>query len=329
MGEETKTYVFGDNGQNSNLLSTLVPLLQKQGIDPNMLAMMNNNGGWGNGNNFLWVLFLLFLWNGNGWGNGFGGNGSGAGFLSNQISNNEGRDLLMQAIQGNRDAISNLATTLNADFGQVSDALNSISTQLCGIGKDIGMTGMQVINALQQGNMAIAQQIAQASSQSQLGMCQQTNILQSEINNTRNGIQGEISSVRNGLQSAICDAKTTLNGTLHDLSFQNERQSCDLKGVVRDQVDRVVAVKQALLDKIDALREENSSMKSVAATSQIVAQAINPVVAQLNGLQTDFAAYQAKQPVTYPVQYQPFVAVPNGVAYAYGATGSGNGFWGY
>ena len=48
---ETKTYVFGDGSGsgNSGMWGWLANLAQNRGVDPNVLAMMNNNGGWGNG----------------------------------------------------------------------------------------------------------------------------------------------------------------------------------------------------------------------------------------------------------------------------------------
>lgn len=78
---ESKTYVFGNEGSTSNngMLGLLAPLLQKQGVDPNvLLAMKGNNGFGGEGGWFMWVIFLFFLmgWGGNGWG-GFGNNGRG------------------------------------------------------------------------------------------------------------------------------------------------------------------------------------------------------------------------------------------------------------
>ena len=42
-----KTYVF-DGGSNS-IVSALAPMLQSKGIDPGVLALMNNNGFGGNG----------------------------------------------------------------------------------------------------------------------------------------------------------------------------------------------------------------------------------------------------------------------------------------
>lgn len=111
---ETKTYVFGNDGQcGGGMMSLLAPLLQRNGLDPNLLLAMNKNGnGWGDGSGFMWVIFLFFLmgWGGNGWG-GFGGNGRGA--IANEINNDYGRSLLMDAIGGNRNALSNLATQLN------------------------------------------------------------------------------------------------------------------------------------------------------------------------------------------------------------------------
>lgn len=73
---ETKTYVFGSEGASGSggMMSMLAPLLQKNGLDPNLLLAMNRNNGafGGEGGWFIWVIFLFFLmgWGGNGWGNG-------------------------------------------------------------------------------------------------------------------------------------------------------------------------------------------------------------------------------------------------------------------
>ena len=50
MSEE-KTYVFGEGtGSANSIISALAPMLSNRGIDPSVLAMMNNdgfgNGGW-------------------------------------------------------------------------------------------------------------------------------------------------------------------------------------------------------------------------------------------------------------------------------------------
>ena len=85
-----------------------------------------------------------------------------------------------------------------------------------------------------------------------------------------------------------------------------------------------------LQNKIDSLREENSTFKSSAMTSQIVGQALAPVNSVLAGLQKEVNAIKCAQPNTVTVPYQPFVTVPNCVAAQYGlyANANANGFWG-
>ena len=312
---ETKTYVFGNDGQcgGGGMMSLLAPLLQRNGLDPNLLlAMSKNSNGWGEGGGFMWVIFLFFLmgWGGNGWG-GFGGNGRGA--IANEINNDYGRSLLMDAIGGNRNAISNLATQLNCTEGQIQNAISALTSQVQNVGNQVGMSGMQTINALQQGNMQIAQQLANCCCENRLAICQQTNALQNSINNVANGQERGFASV----------------------AFETQRQTCDLHNAIKDSTQTLLdGQKQAemreMQSKLDALREENSTYKSSAMTSQIVGQALAPVNAVLAGLQKEVSAIKCAQPNTVTVPYQPFVTVPNCVAAQYGlyANANANGFWG-
>lgn len=311
---ETKTYVFGNDGQcGGGMMSLLAPLLQRNGLDPNLLLAMNKNGnGWGDGSGFMWVIFLFFLmgWGGNGWG-GFGGNGRGA--IANEINNDYGRSLLMDAIGGNRNAISNLATQLNCTEGQIQSAISALTSQVQSVGNQVGMSGMQTINALQQGNMQIAQQLANCCCENRLATCQQTNTLQAAINNVATGQERGFANV----------------------AYETQRQTSDLQNAIKDSTQTIVngqqqAVMRELQNKIDSLREENSTFKSSAMTSQIVGQALAPVNAVLAGLQKEVGEIKCAQPNTVTVPYQPFVTVPNCVAAQYGlyANANANGFWG-
>ncbi len=309
---ETKTYVFGSDGQcGGGMMSLLAPLLQRNGLDPNLLLAMNKNGnGWGDGSGFMWVIFLFFLmgWGGNGWG-GFGGNGRGA--IANEINNDYGRSLLMDAIGGNRNALSNLATQLNCTEGQIQSAISALTSQVQSVGNQVGMSGMQTINALQQGNMQIAQQLANCCCENRLATCQQTNTLQAAINNVATGQERGFANV----------------------AYETQRQTCDLHNAIKDSTQTIVngqqqAVMREMQNKIDSLREENSTFKSSAMTSQIVGQALAPVNAVLAGLQKEVGEIKCAQPNTVTVPYQPFVTVPNCVAAQYGIYGNANGFWG-
>ncbi len=314
---ETKTYVFGNDGQcgGGSMMSMLAPLLQQRGLDPNLLLAMNRGGGFGNGEGswFIWLLFILCFcgWGGNGF--GFGGNGRGN--IANEINNDYGRSLLMDAIGGNRNALSNLATQLNCTEGQIQSAISALTSQVQSVGNQVGMSGMQTINALQQGNMQIAQQLANCCCENRLAICQQTNALQSSINNVANGQERGFASV----------------------AFETQRQTCDLHNAIKDSTQTLLdGQKQAemreMQSKLDALREENSTYKSSAMTSQIVGQALAPVNAVLAGLQKEVAGIKCKLPETVTLNYSQATAVPNCVAaqmglYGFNALNNG-GFWG-
>lgn len=284
---ESKTYVFGNEGSTSNngMLGLLAPLLQKQGVDPNvLLAMKGNNGFGGEGGWFMWVIFLFFLM---GWGGGWGGFGNnGRGGLANEINNDYGRGLLMDAIGGNRNALSNLATQLNCTEGQIQSAISALTSQVQSVGNQVGMSGMQTINALQQGNMQIAQQIANC--------CCQTN-----NNITTQGYENKL---------AICHQTHAINdnANANALMLRDTNQSNHLALIGKlDQMQT-----QAMQDKLDALREKNSALVAqisnehqTQALQAYQAQIITPVNAALAALQAEVAGIKCKLPNTVSVPY--------------------------
>jgi hypothetical protein len=106
--DDSKIFMFPDGGtKQTSDVNSLLPLL-----------MMN--GGGMNGGGWMWIIFLSFIYplmrNGGLFGNA-GGNGNGClGPLANMVNNNDGRDLLMQAINGNGTAIQNLASMFGVNI---------------------------------------------------------------------------------------------------------------------------------------------------------------------------------------------------------------------
>lgn len=311
---ETKTYVFGNDGQcgGGGMMSLLAPLLQRNGLDPNLLLAMNkNSNGWGEGGGFMWVIFLFFLmgWGGNGWG-GFGGNGRGA--IANEINNDYGRSLLMDAIGGNRNAISNLATQLNCTEGQIQNAISALTSQVQNVGNQVGMSGMQTINALQQGNMQIAQQLADC--------CCRTN--------------NAITALDGNLKLSICQQTHQINDTANTNALMLRDAGQNNTQAIMGKLDQIQA--QALQDKLDALREKNSSLLAqlsnehqTQALQAYQAQLVAPLGNALGVLQKEVAGIKCKLPDTATVQYSPVVGVPTCVAAQMGLYGAnGTGFWG-
>ena len=280
--------MFGNEGSGQGgMMSLIAPLLQQRGLDPNLLVAMNRGGGFGSneGSWFIWLLFILCFcgWGGNGF--GFGGRGNGGG-LANEINNDYGRGLLMDAIGGNRNALSNLATQLNCTEGQIQSAISALTSQVQNVGNQVGMSGMQTINALQQGNMQIAQQIANC--------CCQTN-----NNITTQGYENKL---------AICQQTHAINdnANANALMLRDTNQSNHL--ALMGKLDQMQT--QAMQDKLDALREKNSALVAqisnehqTQALQAYQAQIITPVNAALAALQAEVAGIKCKLPNTVSVPY--------------------------
>lgn len=172
-----KTYVFsnepsgGCNGSKLDIMALLPNLCGNKGLDPNLLLALNNGyrnqDMWGGaGIWWIWIL-LLFGWGRGGFG-GWGGYGNGGDGCCNPcnalpwaLNGDTGRELLMNAIQGNGDAIRQLASTLNCDVKSIETNLCNIQSLIQNVGNQVGMSGQQVINSIQSVGCTIGNQINQ------------------------------------------------------------------------------------------------------------------------------------------------------------------------
>lgn len=344
---DSKVFMFPETGaSNSGLISMLAPLLsQKGGIDPNLLLAMNNrnDGCWGGeGGWFMWIIFLFFLmgWGNGGWsgyGNrsGFGGEAAQQRFFTDSlITNDAGRDLLMSAIQGNGNAIGQLATTLNCSIGDIQTAINGVMGAVQNVGNQVGMSSQQIINAVQAGNCQIGSQLAQCCCdvresvtrmgyESQLANERQTYTLSNNINTVNNSVERGFASTAFETQAQTC----SLQNTIRDISTSNTNQ-------IVAKLDAMQS--QALQDKITALREKNSEQAVIinnaqqsALFGQMIGQATAPINAALTGLTKEVADIQCKLPQTVTLPYSCATAVPTCLAAQYGLYGNGvYGAWG-
>lgn len=286
MGE-TKVIQFPDSGAaaNNGLAAMLPALLQNRGIDTAaLMGMMNgNNGGFfGNNGGFQDIIALIVIAAIFGNGNfGFGGNG-------NNGQSVEAREMIMQTLNRNGVDIAALAQAVNTSGDQILAGINSVSQAICGLGNQMGQNTNSIITAMLQGNNALTSQIAQCCCDNKLAICQQTNTLTGAINNVAIGQERGFSA----------------------LGFATERQTCDIKGAINDGTQAILAgqrdaIMREMQNKIDALREENSTFKASAMTSQIVGQAIAPANAALADLSARLAKIECNQPPTFPMPYCP------------------------
>ena len=291
-----------------------------------VLPIGGNGGGmFGNGANTigdligLAIVASIFGWNGNGgFGGGFGGGNGAAGFLSNQINNDAGRELIMQAVtsQGeqSRTAVQTLSTMLGQDFNLVNTQIQGIQNALNQVANAQGMNALQVINAIQAGNASLGAQFQQCCCQNQLAMCQQTNALQNSIN----GVGQQVAAKAAADQLAMCQQTYALTDTMNRnyLNLDNK-----IDAMESSRKDRELNAKDA----------EIATLKSQNFTVGVVQQAVAPLNAQLAGLAKEVDDIKCKLPNTINVEY-PQVSVVNTTPYMggyYPAYGNWGGFGGF
>ena len=304
MAEE-KTIVFGDGANSGGILPALVA-----GLTSNNGGMLGNGGGLLGG--IVGLLLGLFLGNGRLGGGLFGNSGgNGAGFLSNQMSNDSGRELLMTAITSNgeasRAAVQNLATMLGQDFNLVNSGVQVIQNSLSNIATQQAVSVPQIINAIQSGNSALQSQLAQCCCENrllttqqgyeaQIRTLEQTNQLGAQADRNANNIIGAINAQTIAMNDQFCALKE------RDMQAEINRQG----------------------DLITQLRNQISNDKQTEAFT-----------AAFNALNQKITDLAARQPNTVPVQYPNLVAVNNtpytggyGAGYGYGYGVPGGSYWG-
>lgn len=318
---ESKTYVFNQEGGTSNsgtggVLAMLPALMQRQGVDPALIALLSNKGnGNGFGNDLLAILILMIFMGNNGF--GFGGNrgmcANGQGGVMPILNNDANTAVIMQAVQRNGYDVQSLATALNTSSDAVMAAINGLGQQICSLGNQMGMNTNQIITALMQGNNAISTQLAEC--------CCKTN--------------NSITAMDGNIKLSICQQTHAINDTANSNALMLRDANQNNTNAIMAKLDQMQT--QTLQDKIDALREKNSQQAVIinngqqsAMFSQMITQATAPIGAAVQGLQNEIAGIKCKLPDTTTVQYSPVVGVPSCVAWQAGLANplANGGFWG-
>lgn len=309
LGEEK--IIVQDRGIDAGL-AALMQNANKGNMDPAaLMAMMNNNGGFGgNGAWWIWIILLFFCWGGFG-GNGFGRGANDASRLASELNTDANTNLLMQAINGNKEAISSLSNTLNCDFNSVTAALNNINSGVNQISCDVKLSGCEVINAITSGNAALASKLAECCCNTQ------RSIDSVNLNLTKMGYEDQL---------AMCNQTNTLVNTMNQNTLSLRDSNLANTQAILQKIDNFENIYRQ--DKMDRLTSENLALKgqiSQANQNQYIAATVQantaPIVNRLNSLQSDVDGIKCKLPNTVSVPY-PQLAVYNpeiARAAAYGA----------
>ena len=280
---DTKVYQFGETG--SGTLNSLLPLLQQRGIDPAYIAGLanNNNGGFFGGNAWEGIIALIIvaaIFGNNGNGGIFGNNGNG-------VASTAEREMLMSAIQRNGTDIAQLAHSIGCSDNAIKDAIGQVSTQICNLAGQNGLSFQQVINSIQAGNSSIVNQLCQCC-------CD---------------LKGSIKDVAIGQERGFSS-----------VSYETQRQTCDIEKAISQSTAEIMAGQRAaemraLTDKIDALREKNAQQAVMLNNAHQTSQ----FAAMLAPIQADLAELKCNQlPVKKIACPEQYIPLNTGVNATYG-----------
>ena len=300
---DTKVYQFGTEGAGS--LNAVLPFLQQKGIDPAyIMGLMGNgnNGGLFGGRGFEDIIALIIVAAIFGNGNGFGfGNG-----------NNNQSDLLAHMIERNGTDLSQLAQSIGCSTGRLQDAIGAVSTQICNLAGQNGLSFQQVINSIQSGNTALATQIC----------------------NCCCDIKGAIADSKYATERGFCDLTAATTRGFSDVGYALRDQTCNLEKSIADSTAQILAgqaaiEKRELQREIATLQDEKQTYK----LGNMMTQANAPLAAAINALQSDVDGIKCRLPKTEVIPATPdyvqvnrSINIPYGPYCGYGAFGANYGF---
>lgn len=286
-----------------------LPDNQANNMLPYFLAGQNNNGGFfgANGGSAFWGALLgsvvpgLFGGWGNGFGGGFGGGSAAAASLGAQATANNNAELILNAINGTDADVRLLATTLNTDVDSLKLGINTVQGAIAQVASQVGMSGLQVVNAIQAGDAALQAKLCDCCcSMKQLVTSQGYENQIATLNQT-NALSNAITGGNQRVVDAIADLKTT---TINEFCLARERD-------MQSKIDTQAEIITQLRNEADNARQTN-----------MISAMLAPIAKEVDDI-------KCKMPATTPVIYPQISAVnttPNFGGYYGGFNGFGYGF---
>ena len=319
MSETKTTYIMPDqNGFGNNDLLT-ASLLGNGGF--------GGNGMWNNPFMYLIWMYMMRWLNGNEWGNGNNCNTAMDAAtqrqiqtLSDQMNDNHTSDLIMAAIQGNNNAIQEVSTRLGCDINAIASAIQGVRSDIASVGSQLGFSSERIINAVNQGDCGVIQALKDCCCETQRSILTQ---------NYENRIA--LDAATGALKDTVNFVGLQVEKGFSNTNYETQAQTCALQNTIRDtgttNTNAIIAKldamqNQALLDKIDALREKNSEQAVVinnaqqsAAFNQMLNSYTAPIATAVNALQTELAGVKCRLPETVTLPYSCATAVPSSLFY--------------
>ena len=275
-------------------------------LDPNLLLALQNNGGFGGGNGWYWIMFLWMMWAQN------GRNGNFNDYVAQFGS--EGRQYLAEIMNGRFDNLNTLAQIVNTGVETVKNGIFALQNNIAQVGASVGLTAAQTQNAIAMGDAALSRQLCECCCNMRYDLAQQTNTLQA---------QAAQNFASQQLQTAQNQAATQLQ--MAQIESEDRLAICQQTNILTSQADKntnsivkAIADQNAMIVKEFCDLKERELQHKIDTQSDIITQLRNQISndkqtiqfnAAFNALDNKIDAIAAKQPNTVPVQYPNLVAV--------------------
>lgn len=262
-----------------------------------LLSNRNNNGGLFGSNGIEGLIGLIIAagifggGNGNGW---FGGGGN----------NNTEREMILQAINRNGNDINSLAAQLNCSTGQVNAAINAISTQLCNLSGQVGMSSQQIINSIQSGNASLASQLCNCCCEIRQGIAESNYLT----------------------EKGFCNTNQILSRGFSDLGYATRDQTCNIEKAIAASTESIMAgqrnaemreMQREITERDRRISEQATAINNYQQTQTFAAMlqnATNPLAVGLQNLQSDVDGIKCKLPKTETIIATPdYVPINRGI----------------
>jgi hypothetical protein len=210
-----------------------------------MLNDCKEKGAWGGDGGMLVILFLILIMGFGGGSGFFGGANRDVAGADRTVVNEANYSRMLDAIGGNREAISQLAQTLNCTQGQITAAL-------AGVDKQIAVNQGSIINAVQSCCCNIQGKIQDCCCQTNLNIERQGCQTRQDIQDVRFLIQSTASAQDNLLQSLINSQNQYLANEFCAIkSREDAREIQSLRDKLSEQRDNAntLAILNAIANK--------------------------------------------------------------------------------
>lgn len=216
------------------------------------------------------------------------------------INADSNRDVVLQAINGTDADVRQLASTLGMNYETISQGISDARLALANVGSQVGLSGLQVQNAVLSGDAAITAKLSEC--------CCENRLL-----TTEQGYETRIQTIE----------QTNLLGSQADRNAGSIINAINAQTIAMN--DQFCALKEReLQNKIDSLTAANTTLKTQIDNANQTAA----VAAMLAPIQKEVSEIKAAQPSTTVVTYPQLTAIPSYYLYGngnypyYGNTGS-------